>query len=308
MLKPILGLAARDLPANVADLLDGFATLIQDCVDFATNAFVWCDQAMATGGYHQLTILLLYRHILEAAEATSVLVRASCGEQCQLPLRTALEATMSLEYIFEADTERRALAYQVAHVHKRIQAHTKNDPSTTAGKEFQKVLASDKLFPVHQMRPHNSAAAIDRLAQMLARPEYTPVDQEWECLRMKNPKRKTPPAWHSLFGGPTTIKQMAEHVGMAGGYDVLYSYWSEYIHAGAAMGTVRGPDKQIRSLRDPTGCQLSASLGVSFVIRGTRQMIERYAPARLPEFASWYTADVQARYMSLTEGQRLKVH
>lgn len=70
------------------------------------------------------------------------------------------------------------------------------------------------------MRPQGAdreelVSRLAKLAPMLARPEYMPVDQEWERMRMKNPKKKAPPAWHSLFGGPVSVRQLAEHVKMA---------------------------------------------------------------------------------------------
>ena len=81
-----------------------------------------------------------------------------------------MEAGMEIEYMLEKDTEKRALAYQVAHIRKRIREHTRHDPNTEAGKELQKILDGDKLSSGISLPVHASAPAIDKLAKLLAMP------------------------------------------------------------------------------------------------------------------------------------------
>src|SRR5439155_13732632 len=132
--------------------------------------------------------------------------------------------------------------------------------------------------------------AIDRLATVLATPEYTPVDEEWESLYLKHAKggKKGTPPWFSLFGGPRSIRQLALHLKLGATYDTLYNDWSESVHAGGAMLTVAGPHSTVRMLRHPQRAQLVTSLGVSFTSQITRAMLMRYAPERMEEWKNWY--------------------
>ena len=84
---------------------------------------------------------------------------------------------MGIEYMLEKDTEKRALAYQVAHIRKRIKEHARHDPNINGrsrGSWTKTKISSGIKIPAH-----SSAPAIDKLATVLAMPEYTPVDQEW---------------------------------------------------------------------------------------------------------------------------------
>jgi hypothetical protein len=114
--------------------------------------------------------------------------------------------------------------------------------------------------------------------------------------------------WYSLFGGPASVRQLAGHLKLSGAYEVLYSHWSERIHAGNAMMTVAGPDKVIEHLRNAQGCQQATSFAVSFTLHATRELIQRYCPARLSDYRNWYIAEVQARYLEVAKGvEKIKV-
>jgi hypothetical protein len=46
-------------------------------------------------------------------------------------------------YILKVDTIRRALAYQVAHTHKRIKLYEQVDPTTGAGQRLREYLGAE---------------------------------------------------------------------------------------------------------------------------------------------------------------------
>jgi hypothetical protein len=74
-------------------------------------------------------------------------------------------------------------------------------------------------------------------------------------VALKNLKRMKgrPPAWYSLYGGPSSLAELAEHLGHLDEYDVLYREWSGPIHAsdlGRQVITGRGTIG-FRELRAP---------------------------------------------------------
>src|SRR2546426_959083 len=117
---PVEGFLTRKLPDEVARFLGGLADLLDSTITFGSHAFVFCDKGTSQlSGHHHASMLLLYRHVLEMIDGVSVLVRQAAIDPCQPLLRSALEASMGIEYMLEKDTEQRALAYQVAHIRKR---------------------------------------------------------------------------------------------------------------------------------------------------------------------------------------------
>lgn len=307
--EPVAGFLTRKLPAEVEKFLGRLADLLDSAVTFGSHAFVFCDKGTSElSGHHHASMLLLYRHVLEMIDGVSVLVRQAAVDPCQPLLRSAMEASMGIEYMLEKETEKRALAYQVVHIRRRIREHTRNDPSTEAGKDFQKALDDDKLSSGIQIPAHASAPAIDKLAQVLAMPEYTPVDQEWERLYLKHAKagRKGVPPWYSLFDGPRSIRQLALHLKRGGMYDTLYSNWSESVHAGGAMLTVAGRASTIRMLRHPQRAQLVTVFGVSFASEATRSMLTRYAPNKMEDWKTWYLS-IRSFFQEISSREILKV-
>lgn len=311
MTEPVKGLLSREIPfVEVKAFLARLAVLLEECVSFGTNVFVWCETSNTQqSSYHHASLFLLYRHLLEMVDAVSILVRHGAADPCQPLLRSALEAAMGIEYMLEKDTERRALAYQVAHIHKRIAEHARHDPTTEAGKALQGVFNKDKLFSTIKLPPHASAPAIDKLATVLAMPEYTPVDQEWVRLyrEYEKQRRKGMPPWYSLFGGPKSIRQLVYHLKLGAAYETLYSNWSETVHAGGAMLTVAGREKAVRALRHPARAQLVASLGASLTIRISRELLAYYAPEKLTDYRQWYTGNIRDFYRDISSREILKV-
>jgi len=98
-----------------------FATFISDCVTSLIEVYsVAVKRVETTKDNHQITVFLLVRHAVECLDAVSVLVSKGCSNPCQPLLRSTLEATLGIFYILEEDTTRRALAYHVAHYHRRL--------------------------------------------------------------------------------------------------------------------------------------------------------------------------------------------
>lgn len=308
--SPVAGLLSREpLSPELEEFLEDLAVMLEQCVNCGTHIFAWCDEKARGGGHHHGSILLLFRHVLEMIDGVSVLVRHSCIDPCQALLRSAMEAELGIEYILEDDTVRRALAYQVAHIHKRIAEHTRNDSNTEAGREFQKVFQEDKIFSAVKLPPNPSRHAIDRLAKVLATPEYTEVDLEWDRVHLKEFKRdrKRLPRWTSLFSGPKTVRQLAKHLKHGAAYEVLYSEWSETLHAGGAMSTISGVN-EMRSLRNTVNVQHLAAFSTGFILSTMQMLISYYVPERLPEYSSWYKRSIRPLYQGISSEKLLRFH
>lgn len=252
--------------------------------------------------YHG-TVFVMARHICESLDAVAVLAEKGCAEPCKPLLRTSLEAILGVEFILESDSERRGMAYQVAHAHRQISLYQRLDPTTSVGQELQKVLASDPIVARVQLPPRDMRPLIANLESMLAQPEFVPIEAEWKRLKGKGP-------WFHLFGGPANVRELAIRLNHGGMYEFLYRHWSNSVHAGDCLTHVapRRPTQTdvpegsllIRPLRHPEGLQSLIVMAVGLSIETARLLFRRYGTeAQWNAFQIAYTERIRPKYGEL---------
>lgn len=297
--------------AEYESLLAKLSDLVTDSVGLLARA--WKLSELASYPEHKLhhvTVQVLARHICEALDGVAALTAAGCAEPCKPLMRSAFEAMLGIQYILEKDEERRGLAYQVAHAHRKMKLYRRLDPSDNAGKELAKVLANDPVATgiTKNLPPQfNMPNLVANFEGMLRKPEYAPLDAEW--ARMKRNK-KTDPAWHSLFGGPADVRTLAIALNHAGMYEFLYRHWSNSVHAGDCFENLSpGPAGvvKIKPIRHPEGLQLVVSLAVSFVLAVSNALLKRYGkPEEIEQFRADYVANIQPRNQEVMKGELIK--
>jgi hypothetical protein len=226
------------------------------------------EQAGTRGRRCDGTILMLARHFLSSADGVSVLAAQGCSEPCIPLLRTAFEACLGLGYIVRDDHDRRALAYQVAHVHRLLSAYHRFDPEHKLGRELRAELDGDENADVIDSVPFDFRALAARLEPVLRLSDFAPIEAEWQAV--KGRKGRGTPEWFSLFQGPKDVKALAKEMGQLTAYWFLYKQWSTVIHAGAGMESMATKDNAIviRPLRHPEEVQsvvrIISGCGVDF--------------------------------------------
>lgn len=273
-----------------AFLKDGLCCLIEACRI--------ADQAAAKSSeiYHS-TIILLTRHVIEYVDGVAPLISQGGSQPCLPLLRSALEATMGVMYILQADTKRRALAYQVAHIHRMLKLYEEVDPTTDEGKKLRAYLGAeaDELFrnvPI-EFYP-KMLTQVRTLNGLLTSGDYAPIEQEWQT-------KKKEPAWYSLFGGPQNARELASKVGWALMYSFAFRNWSDEVHAGAAMAAAGLKDgvQVMRPIRHPEQLQSSLIHAMNFTLQLALSLVQTYAPDKLAEIKKNYVDTIHQRRMEL---------
>lgn len=123
-----------------------YSSLIRNAVHFTSHAW---DRTQETSfkeqAHYPAVVFALTRHVCEQIGAVGVLTAQGCADCCKLPLRSAFEAMLGVEYILENDSERRGIAYQVAHALRRIADYKRLDPNEETGKQLRAELQADPL-------------------------------------------------------------------------------------------------------------------------------------------------------------------
>lgn len=284
-------------------LLSDLAQFVRDCVHYLIDAYdVAQVGSVSDQCYSHATVLMLARHIVESVDGVSVLAERGCAENCGPLLRSAFEAQLGVLYILESDSKRRALSYQVAHAHRKIKMYRKCDPNDPVGKQLRAELKGDPMAEVFDRVPGNLQAMIANLESMFKKPEFSPIEQEWQASRKnKNPE------WFALFGGPRDVRSLAIYLKLGAAYEGLYRSWSDVIHAGSGLNHV-GPSDQpgtivIRPIRHPDGLESACSLAAKICLHTARSLVQRYGPEQWERFHQIYTETISPRYMQLCKGK-----
>ena len=224
-------------------------------------------------------------HLIEMLDAVRILLAQAAPAPCALQMRSMFEALLTIEYVTEKDSERRAraFAYLVTHL---IADH----------EHLQKLHALiDSPLP-----PERIAAEQAEYEAQLARPGYREAANEYNALHKK--LKRTWVRWHALYDGPKTIRALAEHAGRLRDYDILYTPWSDTVHASDPNWQIvpgRYERGRYRGLRDIAYYSTTISFNMAFFLAATERVLLTYRAAEFPVYQRWLDAEVKPRWRKL---------
>ena len=303
--------AVKYVPENpeVLKTLGKFADVIQETVNFGTHVLEW-ELSSASGGDETIPITLSVRHILELLDTVSVNIRNSCVDPCKLSLRGALESFFGVAYILETDTTRRAMAFMATYANQRLRTYRRFDQTTEQGKEFRNLLKKDRLAGdmAISLPPSLVKSAIGNLESLLRKPEYKGANAEYQKQKKAGSSN---PYWYSLYGGPKNIEKLADHLKLSAMYHILYRQWSSATHGTdiiqGKISARAGGQAAILQMRLPTEAQVLTLLAVTIGLELSQIVIKHYVPDRMSDYRSWYTKEIRAVYMRLTQGKIIRI-
>lgn len=287
--KAIKEVLPRKQDKNLNKILNQFARLIEDAINFGTHIVKW-DADKKRAGDENLPQLLFFRNILEIGDAISILVKKSSIETCNPLLRSLLENSFSLEYLLEQDTEQRALSFLVWQTHGKLKFNEKMDSSSQTGKQFARELKKDKLIGKTTASFFDKpvlAIANQVSIDLLKRLEYIPIEKEYQRTSVK---RKNP-NWYSLYDGPRNIEQLAKHLERHALYEILYRSFSSYVHATNIINKKLVPNQDgttgIVQIRYPEQAQSITINTLNILLETFNFFIEKRLPRKRPDYKQW---------------------
>jgi hypothetical protein len=290
----------RDKLQDYESSLAPFAKFVDECARLVSSA---CEVAQKNTfpdqKYHHATVLLLMRHVVEAVDGVSLLVAKGSVENCGPLLRSAFEALAGILYILKADTERRALAYQVGHIHKRIKLYRKFIPTDDVARNLRAELKDDPLVSFFEKPQFEWQKMIDNLKNTFTKPEYAPIEAEWD--RIKKGKKGTgtkDPNWYALFGGPSDLRGLSLQIGKGSFYEILYRHWSDYAHAGGAFSNISkgsGVGVTVKPIRCPEGIEQACNFAYQICVETVAESLKALAAEEWPSFQQRIVKELRQR-------------
>jgi hypothetical protein len=281
------------------ELIDVVSPLLQELVNYATNALARCARSDQISPRRDvdLAVLALYRHVIEVTDGIEVLLSQSCAVPAIPLLRSAFEAHLGIEYILQDEYERRSLSWLVAYIHERINAYESLDLSTNRGRGVKKLFEDDQsAFGIQRLFPNGMQENIRRLQNLLTEPHVQPVDAEYSKSAPRRPK------WYQLFNGPANLRSLAEKMHRGGQYELLYRQWSAVAHA-QDFQTLIAPtpvgNAVIRRFRDPELMRDVSRQSPRFILDATRLAMRKFRPKE--SLKKWYISEVRVRFLAVTK-------
>jgi hypothetical protein len=282
---------------------------VSECVRFLVAGFEAAQKATSGSPcYSHSTVLMLARHVIVALDGVSVLARQGCAENCSPLLRSAFEADLGLSHILAKDSQRRAIAYQIAHIHRRIKSYCRLDSTDDLGIALRKELQGDPFLNLLDWPTTDLKARVASLQKCFSDPAFIPVEKAWQeakKTRKGKPKKKDP-EWFSLFSGPESLRDLAIRHQMGSFYESLYRTWSENVHGTGGMDSI-GPSEEeganaIRPIRHPSGLESACGFAAQFTITATQKLVKAYAPEQASAFEAKYRTSLAPRYRTVVKG------
>lgn len=303
----------KDSP-KVLSNLEGFSRLIERVVECGGETLTEILRRSRSKelAEHYLSVLMCYRHAMELLAAIAALIRQASAEPCAILLRALFESVLYIEYILEADTENRGMAFLVYDAHDRIRRYDRLDPKSERGKQFARLVrreqgpSADTLLKKLRRVDYETMRAQQQL--LLTSPNYQVAEQEYQrvCKSTKNNN----PNWYRLFGGSQAMPGLAEHLKHGRLYEMLYRQWSGAVHGTDVIEgkiTLADKKKAIDQINSPKNAQQFTLQAVIFGRRLHKNIIRKLIPDRMPAYARWYACAIQRDFKKLSGRDMISV-
>jgi len=305
-MKPIDDFIPREIEnKELEKLLTEFSEGLERVVDFGSNVFKY-DLDKNRGSDENIPITLTLRHFIELADAIAILIKKASVDPAKLLLRGALEAYFGLEYLFEADTQNRAMAFMVCYIHKKLKFFAKFDPNKPQSQQFQASIRNDRLQPDFSSSQHTKfEIEKNKWEALLQKPIYQSAEADYQRLINSG---ESNPSWYRLFNGPRNIEQLAKHLKLTIFYEILYRQWSGPTHGtdifeGKIFGNADG-SADIVQIRYAKDAQSVTSSAIALSLKVYKLYMEKRIPERLEEYNNWYIT-IRDLYLRLSSGDQM---
>lgn len=288
-------------------ILSDFAELITELFDFG-NKLLDCDTSDEfEWEYVPKVFLASYLDILDGI---SILIRESSVEPCKILLRSLLEYSYFIEYLFVDDFNQKARSYYVGEVLEKLSIYKKLMPSTDQGRQFKVDMENDDsiINTDEYSRIPNIKKAIENLETVLVNPNYNDVNKEYSRYKKENKGRKA--KWYSLFDGPSNIRELARRLKRDISYEVFYRLNSSVIHGSRLTDNKiiihEGGNPMIAPFRNPLDSQYIVQTATNISIRVFRVYVEGRKTVPIEELRLFYSS-IEKRHLELLERKIIKM-
>lgn len=286
---PIKNIIPREVPENIRPIVNFFASTLEDMVNFGSNMMIW-DDMPATKGEENVPPTMLFRHYLDILDSISILTKEGCGDTVKLLARGALETHLNIEYLFEKDSNNRAMAFLVTDILSQIKSVKKIHPGEQTGKNFKKTYEKEGVLSKLNIADTSELDSfIKSKENVLNLPQFQTAYEEYNRLKQLGEKN---PKWYRYFGGPSSLEELAKHLNQHTFYELIYRKWSGATHGSdiylGKLSKTSDDAIDIVQLRFIKDLQEVVGFSAVMTIKVFRLFIKNRIPNKEKDFFTWY--------------------
>jgi hypothetical protein len=290
--KPLLD---RELvTTDVKQHLGPWCAIIHDLINYGTNLIPRAFSSSEKGLLDVVLIPILLRQVVAMLDGTDVLLTTGAVHAANLQLRALLEASVYIDWIIQADSERKATYYFVHNLRRKRAWALRTSKTSTEYQAFESAVG--KSLPVSDELSDASTRDLKEYDRVLSEPRFASVSAEFDQARGK---RAQDPAWYVPLG-TKSVFQVANEVGRASQYLIFYSMSSDVMHASNFDSHVTFEKSKItfEPIRSLEGWVTIFSFNTSMALHTFRSILSRYREGELESFSRKYVAKWQKYYMN----------
>ena len=284
--------------AAIRPLAERACPAIREVVAHGVEVFDRCLRVASESGKggpldEHVAVFFAFHRLLESLDAANELIRLGRVASSVLPLRSAFEALLALEYMLQADTTNRAYAFLVGQMKGRIRECDLQTAGTDARLALERDAAAEGMactFELNADAP-KVRAGIEALLQT---PRWRPAADAWDAAKLAQRGRR--PAWYSLFDGPKNLRELAAAVRKAYPYALLYRSFSEHTHVADLARVFSAGEGMVRfaCIPDWRRARNPSAMAMYFGVTASRQVLTRYCPSEVVNHKYWYATKIKA--------------
>ncbi len=297
--NPYQSILDRERVVNdVQTHLRPWVALIEDLTNYGTNLIPRCFVSSERSMKDTVVLMILLRQCVAMLDGIEVLLSQGAPHSAQLPLRALFEASVYIEWILGADSERKARYYYVHNLRRKRRLARALQPLTSERQDVR-----DALQELNIVVPGERIAAAEELekavTKILSQPRFLEVEQDFETRRNG---KKFDRSWYVPLG-VRDLGTMARSIGKRSMYVALYSGASEVMHAANYEHHVKFGKRELtlEPIRSLDGFEFVFRLSATVAMGTFQRVLQEYRCGELPAFARKYVEKWQQDFLHFPE-------
>jgi hypothetical protein len=250
-----------------------------------------------------IILATLLRQAVAMLDGIEILLSNGAVYAANLQMRALFEASVYIDWIQLSDTEIRAAYYYVHNLRRMRTWARRSQPGSPEWQEFRSVV-NDFGISVRDEVRDSDKTKLSEIDQALSTPKYVAINNEFDEHRRG---RRHDPAWYvPLVGkGKGNLGTLSKAVNRESQYRLLYSATSEVMHASNYGHHVKFATGKLTLLpiRYLEGFDMALSFSLSTAIHTYRQVLGRYRPDELSNFARKYVESWRKEFRNMPKVQ-----
>jgi hypothetical protein len=217
--------------AQVQENFSGILGVLRDVVNYGSNLIPRCFVSSQRRLEDTIILGVLLRQAVAMFDAIEILISNASVYPCHLQMRALFEASLYLEWILNADTEKGAKYYYVANVRQErvwVQRTQSGSPENLA---YEKIMEpfGDVVPDAIKRLGGKEQEHLQKIDRILSQSSFVSIDKDIDAYRAKNKLPYDPP-WYAPLG-PRSVRKIATDVKRLHEYELIYSLSSEVMHS-----------------------------------------------------------------------------